>query len=261
MDNIFDARGKPRVYKGLELHPIKVKDILEFYWAVESLALSKSSSTNLKVLRMSYLDFLITLMMEYEDLQFEMGMSSYELKSKFSLLCHLVFKLENIEFKQIEDGTFILIFNEDIIINAQEFDDIKKIIADQNNIDLTDKFMNDQVRKKMKETREFINKQNQSTSAGLDQQIIAYHCASRLSYEEIDELTIYQFQKGLARFSHMIECGYVNQGIYNGTIKLEKTKNPPNWLDLLKDAEIDSQFKINSDKFISSLGEKGLVNN
>ena len=260
MSSINDARGKPRQYKGLSLHPVKIKEVQEFYWAVECLALEKSASTNLKVLRMSYLDFLITLMMEYEDLKFELNFTPNDLKMKFSLLCELVFKVENIEFRQTEFNTFELIFDNTITINGQEFDEIKKIIAEQNAIDLTDKFVNPEVRKKMKETREFIRKQNQGKSAPLDQQIIAYHCASGLSYDAIDELTIYQFNKGLARFNHMIHAQYVNQGIYAGTISMEKNKSAPSWLDLIKDVDIDDQLKINSDTFINGLGEKGLVN-
>ena len=139
MSSINDARGKPRQYKGLNLHPVKIKEVQEFYWAVECVALEKSASTNLKVLRMSYLDFLITLMMQYEDLKFELNFTPNDLKMKFSLLCELVFKVENIEFRQTEFNTFELIFDNTITINGQEFDEIKKIIAEQNGMDLTDK--------------------------------------------------------------------------------------------------------------------------
>lgn len=260
MVNLADARGKPRYYKGLELHPIKMKDIQDFYWAVECLSFAKSSSDNLKVLRMTYLEFLINLMLDI-DLNFETGIGSEELKHKFSLLCTLVFKSEEIKFKRNELGVYDLVINSEITINGQDFEDIKLIIGEQNGIELVDKFMAKDVRKKMAETREFLHKQNSQKMAQLDQQIIAYHCVSRLKYEEIDELTIYQFQKGLSRFNHMMECSHINNGIYSGTITLKKTESAPNWLDLIKESDSDSQMKINSDNFIASLDKKGLSTN
>lgn len=259
MVNLSDARGKPRFYKGLYLHPIKIKDVEEFYWSVECLLYPKSSSKNLKVLRMTYLDFLINLMLG-ENLDFNIGITTEELKMKFGLLLNLVFKTSNIEYRENELGIFELIFDNDIKINGQEFEEIKKIIGSQNGVDTEDKFMNDQVRKKMNETREFLNKQNSDRVAQMDQQIIAYHCVSKLSYEEIDELTIYQFQKGLSRFNHMIECENVNIGIYTGSINLEKNKKAPHWLDLIKYSDSDSQLKIDSNEFIGDLSNKGLVN-
>jgi len=40
---------------------------------------------------------------------------------------------------------------------------------------------------------------NRNKSATLEERIIAYHCVSGMKYEDIEQLTIYQFNKGLER--------------------------------------------------------------
>jgi hypothetical protein len=94
-----------------------------------------------------------------------------------------------------ENEQLILKVN-DIIISDFEFDNIKDIILRQNLLSV-EHILDPELEKRLMEAEEFMS--NRNKSANLEERIIAYHCVSGMKYEDIEQLTIYQFNKGLER--------------------------------------------------------------
>ena len=144
----------------------------------------KNSLQDVQFLKMSYLRFLLVV-------------SNTELKGfqdKLVSLLQLILQSENFEIILNDKDKIEIVVEDKHVIRERDFDKIKTIISEQNLVDLDDEFINPEVKAKIEEARTFLNKRGNKV-AGLDQQIISYHCISGISYHEIEELTIYQFQK------------------------------------------------------------------
>lgn len=180
LNNVF---GKPTEYKSIKIYPIKINNMLEFYENVNCLTINKNKIPDVEVIKMSYLLFLITLSqkepeilemlyrtlnMVLKDQKYELGFQNEKLKLKVN----------------------------DIIISDFDFDNIKNIILKQNLLNI-EQILDPELEKRLKEAEEFMSSRNKS--ATLEERIIAYHCVSGMKYEDIEQLTIYQFNKGLER--------------------------------------------------------------
>lgn len=251
MNDINDVFGRPREYKGLNIYPITMKDCDKFYDSVQCLMLSKNSLEDVQFLKMSYLRFLLLV-------------SNSELKGfqdKLVTLLQLILQTDNFEITLTDKNRIEIIVEDKFIIRERDFDKIKTLISEQNLVDLDDEFINPEVKAKIDEARAFINKRG-SKVAGLDQQIISYHCISGISYNEIERLTIYQFQKGLARFDHILGAEAIMNARYSGMVEFKDESKLPHWLGHIEDSKKNEGLLLNADKFKNEASNKlGMVNN
>jgi len=84
------AFGKPLNYKGLNIYPVKMKDVDEFYDAVQCLLLPKNDFQQPEIIRMSYLLFLISV---------SQNDGGHEIVEKLISLYRLVFKPRIFKFR------------------------------------------------------------------------------------------------------------------------------------------------------------------
>jgi len=251
MINVSDVFGRPRNYKGLLIHPIKMKDCDVFYDAVQCLMLSKNSLQDVRFLKMSYLHFLLFV-------------ASSELVSfqvKLVSLLELILQTSNFRINVNEKQKYEIIVDDEYIIRERDFDKIKTIISEQNLVDLDDEFINPEVKAKINEAREFLSKRG-NRSASLDQQIVSYHCIGKIPYHEIEELTIYQFQKGLARFDHILGAEAIMNARYSGMVEFKDESKLPHWLGHIDDSKKDDGSTIDAEKFKNKASKDlGITNN
>jgi len=242
------AFGKPITYKGLSIYPVKMKDADEFYEAVQCLLLPKNDFQQPEIVRMSYLLFLLT-MAQNED--------GYILLEKLIALYRLVFKTEDIQISINEKGMVLITVN-GISLHERDFDKIKTLISEQNLIDLEDEFIDPDTKKAIQEARAFMTKRK-TKQADLEQQIIAYHCKSGLPYHEIEQLTLYQFHKGLIRMDYMVSSDAILNARYSGMVEFKNEHELPHWLSHIEEPKKNEDVIITKSAFDQQMKKLGLA--
>ncbi|QJI52496.1 hypothetical protein [Psychrobacillus phage Perkons] len=242
------AWGKPTIYKKLPIYPVKMLDIFDFYDYVQCLLLPKNVSQDVNVIKMTYLSFLINVTNDDGYL--------YIRQFLFDLL-KLAFRVDDVNITQNKKGKFIIHIN-DIQLSEKDFDKIKLIIAEQNLVDIDEEIRDAELEKKMREAREFLARRS-GKMADLEQQITAYHCASNLRYEDIENLTIYQFRKGLARFDLIKTADIIQSARYSGMVSFKDESNIPTWLSHIEDRDKDEDILMSKESFDKMASDNGLI--
>lgn len=244
--NTKKAFGKPTLYKGLEIYPVRMIDADDFYDYIQCLLLPKNEFQEPEVIRMSYLMFLLAIS-QNED--------GKDILNKLIALYRLIFRIEDIQITINEKGMAFIIVN-NILLHERDFDRIKTIISEQNLIDLDDEFIDLDTKKAITEAREFLAKRK-SRQANLEQQIIAYHCKSGLPYHEIENLTLFQFHKGLIRMDYMVSSDAILNARYSGMVEIKNDQDLPHWLGHIEEPKKNEDVIITKsafDKQIKTLG-------
>ncbi len=245
-NNVF---GKPTLYKNINIYPVKLTHAQEFYNSIQILLIPKNKFKEIEIIKMSYLRFLLVLIYQGHP----------NIMESLQSLLHLTLKAESIDFRENKSGKLILLVNDKYEITEKDFDKIKKIIFEQNLITVDDEILDEELERKIKEAREFLQKRN-TKIANLEQQIVAYHCAFTMPYEEIEKLTIYQFHKGIERMTLIKTADVIQNAKFSGMVSFKDESNLPNWL-----SHIDEEFDKNSDvlmsksEFNSMASKNGLI--
>lgn len=247
--SISRALGLPTEYKGLKIYPVKIVDSDEFYNLVECLAIPKNDFQEPEIIRMSYLEFLLAMAQHQE---------GYEVIRKLLLLYAMIFRTDNIDI-EVDDRNMVFMVVDGIKLHEMDFDKIKSIIGEQNLVDLEDELMDLETKNEIREAEKFLARKKKEKGANLEQQIIAYHCAMGTSYEEIMQLTIFQFHRGLVRADYIQNAQALNQARYSGMVEFKDEKSLPHWLDNIEEAGKHSDSIISLEEMKKKAGEAGLA--
>lgn len=230
MNNLDNVFGKPAKYKNIKIYPVKIKDSIYFNNNIGCLTINKNKIQDVNIIKMSYLMFL-----------YYAGYQMPELINMLHSILTMVFKDQKYDIKFDNETLFIEINN--VKINEYEFDIIKNIICKQNLILLNDKILDPDLEARLKEAEDFLLKKDKS--ATLEERIIAYHCVTGLSYDEIKNLTIYQFNKGLERMQ-LIK----NFEVYTyPLLKSGSGDQIQNWLSHIEDRNIYDHVLMKQSEF------------
>lgn len=187
MDNIkeyiekYVTFGQPVKYCGLEIKPILVKDFYQFVDAKNVLTVDKNKIPDVDIIQMTYLRFLILMIMENEDMREDfltilaltLGLK-YEAKKRDTafqpneILTQQTRKDEyyccvngwDVAFRINQDNTWLELYDGDnmIEITDSQFDELKDIILFQNIYDYDDMEMSDDFRRVVEEYYALKNK-------------------------------------------------------------------------------------------------------
>ncbi|MGE7092066.1 hypothetical protein ACQKII_11560 [Lysinibacillus sp. NPDC048646] len=241
------AFGKSTPYKGLNIFPVRMVDADEFYDYVQCLLLPKSDFQEPEVIRMSYFMFLLAL---------SQNKDGPDLLAKLIALYRLIFKTEDIQFTINEKGMAFIIID-GISLHERDFDKIKTIISEQNLIDLDDEFIDPGTKKAIQEARAFMAKRK-TKQANLEQQIVAYHCKSGLPYHEIENLTLYQFHKGLIRMDYIVSSDAILNARYSGMVEFKNEQDLPHWLGHIDEPQKNEDVIMTKSAFDKQMKQLGL---
>jgi hypothetical protein len=141
----------PIPYENLLLYPIKVSQYFEFVNSINILLIEKNKIADIKIIQMSYLKFIATLLSSNDE-------NSNFYNCAFFTLMSLVFNtdVEKIAIEE-KDKQCVLKIN-DVLLSAKQFDDVKKIILFQNLIDYDDTPMSDDYKKVIEDYYALKNK-------------------------------------------------------------------------------------------------------
>lgn len=247
LDNVW---GDPKFINGVPIYPVLMKDILNLYEATTCLLIPKNSMRDPKVIKMSYLSFLI-----------EQGRykENEHLLDKLDSLLKLITRTDNIDYHLDEKNKLVISIGGDGFIKDKDFEKLREIVGIQNLIETKDDSLGSDFDKaKAKAKMDISNRKGQM--ADLEQQIIAYKCIQKVSYEEIKNSTIYQFKKEIERIDLIKSADVLQSAQYNGMVSFKEGTKIPHWLDYIKDKSPDDDLVLSKEQLDQISKKNGLVN-
>ena len=239
----------PIPYKNFLINPAKMRDYYSFHEYITCLLLDKNSVPDINVISMSYLEYLLAV-----------GFIERHLHVMLISLMKMVVtikkdgKIIEVNEDEIEiakDGRSIIVSGEKI--TSEDFDEIKKIILLQNEIDPVDENTAKEVREKLQEAEEYKLKKNGKKVCDLEDRLVAISTVTGFTIEYLYGLTIRKFNKYLQREDHIMHYKIFMIGKMSGNVEFKDENALKHWLaDLtVKDKYKDSKFDYDEaqDKF------------
>lgn len=218
---IFYTNDEPILYNDFKIYPIIIKDFLLFEYSKVSIMLPKNKVSDLKVLEMTYLEYLIYMMHKNNTLE-EFNTSEYIRQSFYSLIS-LTLKAEEIKYEKD-------VKNRDIIkirikgdgwktINGKAFDDIKDIILFQNLPNYTNDYMSPEIEAEINEVNKLKNIGIENPT--IEKQKICVVINTAYSLEEINNITIRKFIMLLEQIDVQLHYEIYKQGEMSGAVEFK----------------------------------------
>lgn len=226
MDNIkehvdkYVALQKPVPLHGLYINPIMVKDFFQFNEAKDILRIEKNKIPNVEIIQMTYLRFLLMIILEEESLKEDfLTILKLSLNVKYDatrrnplfapneILTQQTRKNEtelcingwDVKFKLNGDDTTLCLYDNDEVveINDVQFDDVRKVILFQNIYQYDDMEMSEDFQRVVEEYYKLKNKD--IVVPTLEDRLIAVCISSPYKIEEL-------YNMPLRLFDALLEC-------------------------------------------------------
>lgn len=184
-----------RYTKNVTLYPVKMENIFEFQQYVQSITIRKDSIFPVKnILKMTYLDFLFYCHNNLElSEEYKLNFLPYWYQWAHKLLM-LVCKDQEV---LIGTGQALFSINGEII-TPEKFDDLRRIIIIQNDVDFDiDEFINYDTEQELIKAQNTLSKEK----ATIEDYIDAYAVVMKASDSEIKNLTIRKFWRHIKRIN------------------------------------------------------------
>ena len=245
--DIYLVFDDPIPYKDLIFFPVKMRDYYLFGVLSESLLLEKNSVPDPKVISMSYLEYLYSIY--YKELQDESSKEKGTILTKLDVLLKLCLgKKDDTEFK-IEWGTNNkekpLFKIDDKTYNTEDFDKIKEIIAEQNELELPDETIQKSVRDEIEKARRYKQRINGSKMANLEDQIISLAVYTGWELDSIYNLSIRKFMRAIRRANHILYQNMYLQASLSGFVTFKDKSILSGWLSSSDEEDKFSDVKVN----------------
>jgi hypothetical protein len=187
--------SRPFQYKQIILYPVCMDQILEFLMYKESIIIRKDSTfRDRNIIKMTYMDFLIYCFNHPElDEKYKInGLHNYYQVA--ILLLQMVCKDQ--EFKIVDKYLYI----NNVKITSEIFDDLRRIIILQNDIDFDiDEFIHYDTEKALKKAENATNKD--ADNANIEDYIDSLSIAIGYSEEQIMKMSIRKFWRYIKRYN------------------------------------------------------------
>ena len=230
---------EPIPYKELLIYPVTMKDYLEFHWLVSCLLIDKNSIPDINVISMSYLRFL------YYNAANNDEPYVYMVKMLLCMVLHIEFNEEMNFYVDENDKAFFKVRG--IAYSGSDFDEIVKIIFEQNCITPIDNTIQKEVRDALEKAEEFKMQQTKQKMCSLEEQMICVLISTPLKLEDIYKLTIRKFEKILQRVDAKLHYQIYLNASMSGMVKFKDESVIQHWMnDLTKDDRY-SDVKVDMD--------------
>ena len=204
----------------ITLYPIKMKDIITFQQYQMALTLRKDAIFQDKqIIKMGYLEF-IKYACRNDELAQKYNMPLLPFYYDFIIGMLQLTCGEDVEIKY---NTSTLDFSiNDFLITDEVFDDLRKIIIIQNDIDFDiDEFMNIDTVKALEKAREFEAKKNKE-KADIEDYIDSIIIGLKVTEEYVSNLTIRKFWRYIKRINKHEEYEACRSGQMSGMVTFKE---------------------------------------
>lgn len=239
--DIFYLFDSPVEYKGLKLYPVTMEDFYIFNTLSSCLMLEKNSISEpvmaVKAISMTYLEYLLSVANEENMLEhFLSGLLKLILGKKDD---------EGFRILKLEDKNGRPVLGIDgKSYDSSDFDELRLIIAEQNDIDLPDERIQKTVRDSLEEARRFKQKISGSKTASLEEQVMTLSLYSGWTLDDIKKMTIRKFFMAVRRLNHMHMSSIYLTASMSGFVSFKDKSILKGWFadlngDKYGDAKID----------------------
>lgn len=222
--SLYLFTDKPIPYKKLLFYPVKVRDYIEFLWYVDCLLIDKNAIPDIKIISMSYLDFLFYLAEQDDSIHLH----------KLIMLLSVVLKEneENIKLYK-KDGKPYVSINDELYDN-KDLMEIKNIIFEQNDIEDIDYTIQKELRDSLKAAEEMKAKLSGIKPGTFEDSIICLMTAlPGVTLEEIYDMPIRKFNKALKRADHKLHYEIYLAASMSGMVTFKDKNALKHWMSSL----------------------------
>lgn len=241
--SFFYIYDSPVPYKDLLIYPATMRDYIQLHFYADCLLLDKNSYPDVNIISMTYLGFLYYISTQHGN----------EELTKLNGLFHLCFKVpmddENGGIKYYTRGGNPYFLVNGIEYDSDDFENIRKIICDQNCIEMLDENIQKEVRDEMDKAKEQRRKQNQNKICSLEDQMICALISTNLKMEDIYDLTVRKFSKILQRVDHKLHYQIYKTASMSGFVEFKDKSMLKGWMSDLEENDKYSDVKVDRDEF------------
>jgi len=239
-----DIWGKPQVYKGLNIYPIKIIDdeYMDLFYRL--LFFHKNTIPDKTIIKMSYLKFLLYVVSDNGYIK-ELEIDMYDLLSKF---LKYIFKEDNVEivgyFKQTVETLDTLVLKikvKDVVLDEYDFDVIRAVILQQNgcSYEYVEEYNPD-----LEEKLKFMNRQNSDIT--FKDQIFSLAALCNKTLEEVGQsFTMFQMKNWIRAKDDLM-----SYGMYHIELSLPEGSEIKHYLNHHEDGGRYSNILIDKDSFV-----------
>ena len=222
---IFD---EPVKYKNLTIYPALVKEYLQFFYYAECFTLDKNSVNDAKVISMTYLDYM-----------YSESTTEHHYISFFDAILKIVTRNPELKTRYgRNEKNKPVFFVDDTEYNSTDFEEIKTIICEYNDVELPDDTIQKEIRDNMQKARELRSKNNMKL-APFEDQIVCVLISSSLSLEQIYNLPIRKFLKILERADATLHYKVYLAASMSGMVDFKDKSFIKHWMSDLTKNKLD----------------------
>jgi len=238
-DKNNDLWGLPQNYKGINLHPLKLKDAKYYNLFYRLFAYPKNSIKDKNVIKMSYLKFIVFT--NFSDKILEDGLLDFLKHITKTQNVRIETKLINPSLGFEISNFLIRIVVDDIEISEYEFDEIREIVLEQNGLSI-----------------EYIEQYHPDLEAKLislgsdldfEDEVFTFAMLTNKSLDELKDYTLYQMQNLMERISTMKNFDMCKPLEASGSISLKSGEIKPYFYHYHRKGRYDS-ILISKDEFV-----------
>lgn len=231
--DLYTSYDLPVPYKNLMLYPALVRDYGLFSGYSMCLTLDKNSIHEKEIIKMKYLDYLFYCTeKDPENTPYLIYLD------KVLAICLRNDKsFENLQTsiqrygRDKEGKTFIQIG--ETLYNADDFDEIKKIICEQNLLELPDESIQKEVRDSIAAAREYKDKLAGVKHGSFEDHLVSLSVATGWTFEYIYQLTIRKYTKSIQRLDNLIHYKIFLGASMSGMVEFKDKSFIKHWLTSL----------------------------
>ena len=234
----------------ITLYPIKMKDIITFQQYQMALTLRKDAIFQDKqIIKMGYLEF-IKYACRNDELAQKYNMPLLPFYYDFIIG---VLQLTCGEDVEIKYNTSTLDFSiNDFLVTDEVFDDLRKIIIIQNDIDFDiDEFMNIDTVRALEKAREFEAKKNKE-KADIEDYIDSLIIGLKVTEEYVSNLTIRKFWRYIKRINKHEEYEACRSGQMSGMVTFKEPIQ--HWMTSIEVTDKYENLKTDEEELRSKIG-------
>jgi hypothetical protein len=227
------AFDKPIQYKNLLVYPVKMENYYEFVIMVQSLLLEKN--TTLEGIQKTYLDYLYVLTKKGDD---------DDNLLRFDALLKLCLRKKDLAIKYAYDDEtgekpFFTIYQsgddykkniKGDIYDPVDFDKLRLLILEQNDIELPDETISPAVRASMEEARRFKMRKSGTIPPTLEDQVACVMASTALRPDDIANLSIRKFGQLIQRIDMKLHYEIYLTSAMSGFVEFKDKSVLKHWM-------------------------------
>lgn len=220
----FTTFDLPIVYKELSFIPVSMKDYFPFMYFSQVLTIEKDDIPDPKVISMKYLEYLFYAAKSDNDI----------LPMLDAILRITTRKTDSImQYSKDSKGKYVLVIDGSKY-DSNDFEEIRKIICIQNDLQLPDTTMQKKIRERLADYERLLRKKNGSDKpSSIEDLVIALTISSSLTLKDIYEMPIRKFFRAIKRVDAKLHYQIMMTAKTSGFVKFRDDSAIKHWLSSL----------------------------